>query len=519
MATPDELVAAVAERYARSGRSERGRILDEFVAVTGHHRKHAMRLLRGGDGSAERKARRGRVYDAAMREALIVLWEASDRVCGKRLRPLLPVLVEAMERHGHLRLAPEVRIGVLAMSAATIDRLLRDARTRAGGKPRRRTPPSAAVRRSVPVRTFSDWQDPAPGFFEADLVAHSGPTSRGSYVQTLVLTDIASGWTECAPLLVREQVLVTEVLDEVRRVLPFALLGFDTDNDTAFLNETVRDYCAAAGVEFTRCRPYRKNDQAHVEQKNGAVVRRMVGYRRLEGLEAAAALAELYRPVRLFVNFFQPSFKLAEKSRDGAVVRKRYHAPATPHQRLLEDARVSDEVRARLRSMASGLDPVQLLRDIRAAQQRLVEVADRTGVGEHGAPTQPTLEEFLKGLRTAWRGGEVRPTAQAKPKAKRGRRRPDPFASVTARLHEWFCAEPWLTSRELLIRLRADVPDTYPEKLLRTLQRRVKQWRGEAARRLVFGAGPGDAVGSGSEAMRAPHAATGAADAATGMAD
>ncbi|HEX8758550.1 MAG TPA: ISNCY family transposase, partial [Pseudonocardiaceae bacterium] len=236
MATRNESVAAVAERYARSSRLERGRILDEFVAVTGHHRKHAMRLLRGGGaGPAERRGRRDRVYGAAMREALIVLWEASDRACGKRLRPLLPVLVEAMERHGHLQLAPEVRIGVLAMSAATIDRLLRDVRTEAGGKPRRRTPPSAAVRRSVPVRTFSDWKDPAPGFFEADLVSHSGPTARGSHVQTLVLTDMATGWTECAPLLVREQVLVTEALDEVRRVLPFALSGFDTDNDTAFM--------------------------------------------------------------------------------------------------------------------------------------------------------------------------------------------------------------------------------------------------------------------------------------------
>jgi hypothetical protein len=520
MATRDELVAAVAERYARSSRLDRGRILDEFVAVTGHHRKHAMRLLRGGGaGPAERRRRRDRVYDAAVREALIVLWEASDRVCGKRLRPLLPVLVEAMERHGHLQLAPEVRIGVLAMSAATIDRLLRNVRTRAGGKPRRRTPPSAAVRRSVPVRTFSDWKDPAPGFLEADLVSHSGPTARGSFVQTLVLTDIASGWTECAPLLVREQVLVTEVLDEVRRVLPFPLLGFDTDNDTAFLNETVRDYCTAAGVEFTRCRPYRKNDQAHVEQKNGAVVRRIVGYRRLEGLEAAATLAELYRSVRLFVNFFQPSFKLAEKSREGAVVRKRYHAPATPYQRLLEDPRVAEEVRAHLRSTASDLDPVRLLRDIRDVQQRLVEIADRTGVGEHAAPTRPTLEEFLKGLRTAWREGEVRPTAQPKPKAPRERRRPDPFAEVTGRLLEWFRASPWLTARELLARLQAEMPaDSYPETLLRTLQRRVKQWRGDAARQLVFGTGPGAVAGSGSEATEAPIAATGVADAATGVA-
>jgi hypothetical protein len=499
---------------------ERGRILDEFVAVTGHHRKHAMRLLRGdGADAAERPRRPGRVYDAAMREALIVLWEASDRVCGKRLRPLLPVLVEAMERHGHLQLAPEVRIGVLAMSAATIDRLLREVKAGAGGRPRRRAPPSAAIRRSVPVRTFSDWGDPAPGYFEADLVAHSGPTARGSFVQTLVLTDIATGWTECAPLLVREQVLLTEVLSEVRKVLPFPLLGFDTDNDSAFMNETVRDYCTAAGAEFTRCRPYRKNDQAHVEQKNGAVVRRIVGYRRFEGLEAAAALAELYRSVRLFVNFFQPSFKLAGKSRDGALVRKRYHAPATPYQRLLADVRVPEEVKAGLRAAASGLDPVHLLRDIRAVQQRLVVIADGTEVGERASPSQPTLEEFLSGLRTAWHTGEVRPTARPKPSAARSRRRPDPFAGVTAQLHAWFRDAPWLTARELLARLQTEALDAaYPETLLRTLQRRVKDWRREAAHQLVFGVAPaGPATGT-REATATPTAATGVADAARGMA-
>lgn len=159
------------------------------------------------------------------------------------------------------------------------------------------------------MRTFSDWQGPAPGFVEADLVAHSGPTARGSFVQTLVLTDIATGWTECAPLLVREQRLLIEVLGEVRKLLPIPLLGFDTDNDTVFLNETVQAYCANAGVACTRCRSYHKNDQAFVEQKNGAVVQGIVGYRRLEGLEAAAVLAELYRSVRLFVNHFQLSFQ------------------------------------------------------------------------------------------------------------------------------------------------------------------------------------------------------------------
>jgi hypothetical protein len=484
--TRDELVVAAAARYRGAGRADRGLILDELVSVTGHHRKHLMRRTEPARTAGARPARR--IYDAAVREALVVAWEASDRICGKRLRPLLPGLVAAMERHGHLSLAPEVRSGLLGMSAATIDRALVEVREKAAGR-RRRSPPSAAVRRSVPVRTFSDWGDPAPGYMEADLVAHSGPTARGSFVQTLVLTDIATGWTECVPLLVREQALLTEVLGEVRKVLPFPLLGFDTDNDSVFLNETVRDYCGAAGVEFTRCRPYRKNDQAFVEQKNGAVVRRAVGYRRLEGLEAAAALAELYRSLRLFVNVFQPSFKLAEKSRDGAVVRKRYHAPETPHRRLLADARVPEEVRARVTALAAGLDPVRLLAEIRAAQARLVEIADRrAGEGSGGAPSGPTLAEFLAGLRTAWREGEVRPTAKPKAKPARWwRTRPDPFEGAWPQLRAWFDVEPDRTARELLERLVAQREDGPGEAQLRTLQRRLKIWRAEKARELVFG--------------------------------
>jgi hypothetical protein len=189
----DELVAAIAGRYGQGDRAERGRILDEFAAVTGFHRKHAMRLLRAGQVNRRSGPRPGRrVYDDAVREALIVVWEASDRICGKRLRPLVPILVEAMERHGHLRLGQEVRTSLLSMSAATIDRALRDIRWHAGTAPRRRAAPSAAVRRSVPLRTFDGWDDPPPGFVEADLVAHSGPVAKGSFVQTLVLTDIAT---------------------------------------------------------------------------------------------------------------------------------------------------------------------------------------------------------------------------------------------------------------------------------------------------------------------------------------
>jgi len=452
-------------------------------------------LLRAGQPNRRSGPRPGRrVYDDAVREALIVVWEASDRICGKRLRPLVPVLVEAMERHGHLRLAQEVRTSLLAMSAATIDRALREVRQRTGRATRRRAPPSAAVRRSVPVRTFDGWDDPPPGFVEADLVAHSGPVAKGSFVQTLVLTDIATGWTECAPLLVREQRLLTEVLSELRKLLPFALLGLDTDNDSVFMNETVRDYCLATGVEFTRCHPYRKNDQAWVEQKNGSVVRRAVGYRRFEGLEAAAVLARLYGAMRLFVNFFQPSFKLAAKARDGAKVTKRYHPPATPCERLMADARTSEEVRQRLGTLRATLDPVRLLQQIRVAQQVLVDLADAPVIGDAAPPTAPTLEQFLSGLRTAWQEGEVRPTSTPKPKAKRLRRRPDPFVAVTIMLREWFDAEPWRTSRELFERLQAEYPGMYPDGQLRTCQRRLKEWRREAALRLVFGTSPVDII-------------------------
>src|SRR5829696_806632 len=445
MTTRNELIRAISARYRQSDRPDKGRILDEFMAVTGYSRKHAMRALRQGLPDKTDAARpRRRIYDDAVREALVVIWEASDRICGRRLKVLVPALVEAMERHGHLQLAPEVRTRLLGMSAATIDRALRTIKQQAtGDRPRRRSVPSLAVRRSVPVRTFADWHDPPPGFVEADLVAHSGPSASGNFIQTLVLTDIATGWTECGPLLVREQGLLSEVLTELRKLLPFDLLGFDTDNDRVFMNETVRDYCQAAGIAFTRCRPYRKNDQAFVEQKNGAVVRRIVGYRRLEGWAAAAALARLYATVRLFVNFFQPSFKLAGKEREGARVRKRYHPPATPCERLLADPRTPEAVRDRVEALRASLDPVRLLSEMRAAQQA-----------------------FLAGLQTAWREGEVRPTAQPKPKQKRGRCRPDPLAQVTAQLRAWFDADPSRTGRELLERLQGEHLGCYPDHLL-----------------------------------------------------
>jgi hypothetical protein len=333
--TRQDLVTAIRERYRAGTKDEKLRILDEFVAVTGYHRKHAIRLFKAGS-AARGATRRSRVpvYDAAVREALVVLWEASDRVCGKRLRPLLPILVSALERHGHLTLASTVRARVLSASAATLDRVLRPTRAAISGRRTRRRA-IHAVRRNVPVRTFADWEDPVPGDMEADLVSHGGESTAGSFVHTLTLTDVASGWTECVALVVRDGALVAAALEQTAHQHAVPLRGFDTDNGGEFMNETVAAYCRLHGIPCTRSRPYYKNDQAWVEQKNGSVVRRLVGYRRLEGLAAAAALSQLYAAARLFVNFFQPSFKLASKTRVGAKVRKTYHAPETPYAKLL----------------------------------------------------------------------------------------------------------------------------------------------------------------------------------------
>ena len=486
MATRDELLEAVAARYRSAGRAEKGRILTEFTEISGYHRKHAERLLRRGhvvDRSRPRPERR--IYDEAVREALVVLWEAADRICGKRLKPLIPLLISAMERHGHLALDETVRMRLHNISPATIDRMLAPVRAGASGGRQRRNAHSSAVRRSVPIRTYADWKDPAPGYMEADLVAHSGPSASGSFVQTLTLTDVATGWTECAPLLFREQRLLGEVMTSLRPLLPFPLLGFDTDNDSVFMNETIKEWCEAAQVDFTRSRPYRKNDQAHVEQKNGAVVRRMVGYRRYTGVAAATELARLYRHMRLYVNFFQPSFKLMEKSRDGARVTKRYHPPQTPFQRAHAHLAITQVAKDALAEQFAQLDPVKLLHEIRQSQARLVALADATPFTD-GDEAKAGVEPFLAGLRHVWKEGEVRPTSRKKPALPRGRR-PDPLAAVTEDLKAWFHEDPSQTGRELLTRLQTAHPDAYPDKLIRTVQRRVKSWRADIARDLVFG--------------------------------
>ena len=350
-----ELLATIRDRYRASSKREKSRILDEFIAVTGHHRKHGIRLLgqSSDDGEQQPAVKKGRrIYDEAVRQALIVVWEAADRICGKRLKAALPHLVESMERRGHLNLDPGVRQRLLSASAATLDRLLQPIRTPAGRKLRRRRHHSPG--RNIPVRTFADWHAPPPGFLEIDLVVHHGGSLWGSMIHSLVATDICTGWTEAVPLLTREQSLVAAGLEAIARQLPFPVKGIDSDNDSVFINETLTQYCAERGIEFTRSRPYRKNDQAWIEQKNGAVVRHYIGHDRYSGQVAGQTMAHLYGAVRQYVNYFQPSFKLVEKTRRGSRVVKRYSPPATPCDRLMRHDAVSVEMKAALSEIGSS---------------------------------------------------------------------------------------------------------------------------------------------------------------------
>src|ERR1700742_4708715 len=279
---------------------------------------------------------------------------------------MIPTLLPSLERHGRLKLDLADRALVLGVSAATIDRLLVETKIAAAGGKRRRVGFYSAVRREVPIRTFNDWHDPPPGYCEVDMVAHGGTSVAGSFVQTLTMVDIATGWTECLPLLTRDGSLVVEAMKHAQSLFPWLLRGVDFDNDSAFMNDVVVPWCRQQKLEVTRSRAYKKNDQAFVEQKNGAVVRRLMGYGRFDGIETARVMGRLYAAARLYVNFFQPSFKLKEKRREGAKVIKRYHPPSTPYQRAPAHPKVTAAVKKRLRDRYRSLDPVALLAEMRA---------------------------------------------------------------------------------------------------------------------------------------------------------
>ncbi len=484
-----ELTAAIRRRYASAGRAQKSKILDEFTAATGYGRKHAIAVLSPPivpDHPVARRRSRTRYYNEDVYAALVTVWEASNRLCSKRLVPYLATFIEVLERFGHLKLSQETRDRLLRMSAATVDRLLYQNRH---GKPRSlsTTRPGALLKHQIPIRTFTDWDDEGVGFLEADSVAHCGSSLAGTFLNTLVLTDVATGWTECRALLYKDQDFVVQSIDEARDRFPFIIKGLDSDNGSEFITSKLLAYCEKHRITFTRSRPYKKNDQCFVEQKNGNIVRRLVGYDRYEGMEAARVLDRLYDVVRLYTNFFQPSMQLVSKTRQGAKTKRIYDVPRTPYDRVLESDEVSASRKTRLRSQYRSLDPVVLLAELRLLQQELwtfgygdlpsrraqrpAEVIEYSETPSEVVVVEGPVEIFHK-------------TRKPHKKHKKHKRcvhwwktYPDAFESVWSECEAYLNEQSNLAATEILRRLQVRHPETFKPKQLRTLQRRVRAWR------------------------------------------
>jgi len=404
------VVKAMAGRYRKGSKKEKGRMLDELEALTGYNRWYGVRLLRGhgkvvrvgsglrvqGDVSRSRQRVVRRVYDAAVEKALRGIWATLDYLCGKRLVAILPEVIGILEKHGEIELEAATRRKLLQISAATIDRLLAPTRKRMELRGRSGTKPGTLLKHQIPIRTFAQWDNAVPGFVEIDLVGHDGGVSHGDFCHTLDVTDIASGWTETQAVINKAQIWVFEALKAIRARAPFPLLGIDSDNGSEFINYHLLRYCQEEKISFTRGRAWKKNDGCFVEQKNYSVVRRAVGYTRYDSPAQLKLLNELYSHLRLYTNYFQPVMKLIQKERHGAKVKKTYDRPQTPYQRLLEMPSIGKAMRRRLQTEYAALNPAQLKREITRLQDRLLKSA----VQRQAIPSAARAEAPQQGSRS-----------------------------------------------------------------------------------------------------------------------
>jgi hypothetical protein len=387
-----EYARAVSLRYRRAGKADKGAILDEFCKTTGYHRKSAIRLL--GHPPQRRAGRCGRPrrYGPDVVGALRQVWEVSDRLCSKRLVPFVAELVRVLEAKGELSLSAKLREELLAMSEATMDRLLKPYRTVPTRRPFTTMRSASALKGQIAIRTFGEWADVRPGSVQIDLVAHCGESTQGFYLNTLVAVDVATSWSESQVIWGKGQQRVGTGVHHVRQRLPFALAEIHTDNGGEFINDLLYLWCMREGIRFTRGRAYKKNDQAYVEQKNWAVPRRLIGYDRYSSKAAYELMQRLYGDVRLYVNFFQPVRRLIAKERLGAKVRKVYDQAQTPYQRLLASNALDEAKHQALERLYASLNPAQLRLNIDQTLEALWRQAQRRGMS-------PTAQELPSPLR------------------------------------------------------------------------------------------------------------------------
>ena len=358
-------LASLKARYAKASKKERSQILDEYVATTGCHRKHAIAVLSGRRQRVKRPIRRPRraIYTDEDARAILALADLFDHICSKRLRVAMDNELPRLRLCGFLDVSPESYARLQRVSPSTMDRLRRRYGRRRG-RSRGFTKPGTLLKSQIPIRTWADWDEDKPGFCEMDLVDHSGGNTRGDHAWTLTFTDVKTGWTECVAVRNKAQKHVFAAIQRVRERLPFPLLGVDSDNGSEFINDELFRYCRREHITFTRSRAGRKNDGAHVEQKNWSIVRRTVGYRRYDTFRHLHLLNRLYSVLRLYVNFFLPVMKLIKKERHGSKVKKTYDDPQTPFARVLASPDVSGENKDALRTAYRELDVVQLRQQI-----------------------------------------------------------------------------------------------------------------------------------------------------------
>jgi len=366
-----EYLQVIYARYRRADLQDKQVILNEFCRNTGYHRKYAIRLLNGPRPDTRRKAPRRRPHSPSYSSGVIAVlgavWEAAGYPCAVRLKALLPLWLPWVRKR--FRPSRATESGVLRISARQMDRRLQERKKRVSHRlyGRTQTKPGTLLKHLIPLRT-DHWRVEMPGFAEVDLVSHSGNSASGEFAYSLNLTDVYTGWTETRAILGKSRQVVLDALEEIQAALPFPLLGINSDNGSEFINWHVGIWCARQEVQFTHSRPYKKDDNAYIEQKNWTHVRKLMGWDRYDTPEAVEAINALYRnELRLWLNLFQPSAKLMKKVRVGSRLRRRYDLPRTPLDRLVAEA--ADEVAARTRCTAleklrQGLDPFELGRQI-----------------------------------------------------------------------------------------------------------------------------------------------------------
>lgn len=368
-----DIVRRQRRAYQRASKAGKKRILDELEELAGYHRESLARMLRDHAPPRKGPIRRPRAkkYERILPQ-LKVLWAAAFYACGKRLAPFLPELLSVLVRFGEVPVTPHEESLLLSISPATIDRMLAGERATMKIRGRTLTKPGALLKSRIPIRTFAQWDENEPGFFELDLVGHCGGNGRGEFLYTLNMTDVYSGWTVLGGMRGRGERGTLAAIESASEGLPFPPKGLDSDNDSAFINAHILRFCKRAGITPTRSRPYKKNDQCHVEQKNWTVVRQFIGYKRYETDEQLALLGEIYPLITRYHNFFSPMMRLKEKERIGSKVIRRYTNAITPYQRLMEsNGHIDKSTKERLRREYEATNPAELLRKIRALTRQL----------------------------------------------------------------------------------------------------------------------------------------------------